>query len=113
MPMAPSDLERFKKKLEEMRERLDGSVKQASGEGQDQRSSDESCVDTLQAAPLDRAGKDVKILRQVIRALEKIKENTYGLCDLTGEEISLARLEAMPYAITTVKAQERLEKGLL
>ena len=29
------------------------------------------------------------------------------------EEIPKARLEAMPYALTTVKAQERLEKGLV
>ena len=44
---------------------------------------------------------------------EKIEEGTYGICDITGEEIPLARLEAVPYATMTVKAQEKFEKGLL
>ena len=51
------------------------------------------------------------MLRQIDRALEKIDENTYGICDLSGEEIPLKRLEAIPYATMTVKAQEQLEKG--
>ena len=57
--------------------------------------------------------KEFNILRQIDRALEKIDENTYGVCDITGDEIPLARLEAIPYATMTVKAQEKLEKGLL
>jgi DnaK suppressor protein len=32
---------------------------------------------------------------------------------VTGQEIPLARLEAVPYATMTVKAQEQIEKGLL
>ncbi|MBI3236584.1 MAG: TraR/DksA family transcriptional regulator, partial [Chlamydiales bacterium] len=38
---------------------------------------------------------------------------TYGVCDITEEEIPLPRLEAIPYATMTVKAQEKFEKGLL
>jgi DnaK suppressor protein len=52
-------------------------------------------------------------LRHIERALEKIEENTYGICDITGQEIPLARLEAVPYATMTVKAQDQLEKGLI
>ena len=57
--------------------------------------------------------KEYEILRQIERALEKISEETYGICDISGEDIPLARLEAVPYATMTVKAQERAEKGLL
>lgn len=49
-------------------------------------------------------------LEYVDRALEKIEEGTYGICDDTGEEIVRGRLEAMPEAIRTVEAQQRFER---
>ena len=49
-------------------------------------------------------------LRDVERALQKIEEGTYGVCDDTGEEIPKGRLEAVPEAIRTVEAQERFER---
>lgn len=49
-------------------------------------------------------------LRDVERALQKIEEGTYGICDDTGEEIPKGRLEAVPEAIRTVQAQERFER---
>ncbi|MDQ3509375.1 MAG: TraR/DksA C4-type zinc finger protein [Actinomycetota bacterium] len=48
-----------------------------------------------------------KRLEDVERALEKIEDGTYGICDDTGEEIPKGRLEAMPEAVVTVEAQER------
>lgn len=51
-----------------------------------------------------------KRLQPVERALEKIEEGTYGICDDTGEQIPRGRLEAMPEAIYTVEAQQRRER---
>lgn len=48
-------------------------------------------------------------LRDIERALEKIEEGTYGICDETGEPIPKERLEAVPEAIYTIEAQRRLE----
>lgn len=48
-------------------------------------------------------------LQYVERALQKIEEGTYGICDDTGESIPRGRLEAMPEAIYTVEAQQRRE----
>ena len=48
-------------------------------------------------------------LKQVERALEKIEEGTYGICDDTGEEIPRGRLEAIPEAVRTMEAQQRFE----
>lgn len=48
-----------------------------------------------------------KRLEDVERALAKIEEGSYGICDDTGEEIPKGRLEAMPEAVVTVEAQER------
>jgi DnaK suppressor protein len=51
-----------------------------------------------------------KRLQFVDRALQKIEEGTYGICDDTGEPIPKGRLEAMPEAIYTVEAQQRRER---
>jgi DnaK suppressor protein len=49
-------------------------------------------------------------LGEVERALQKVEEGTYGVCDDTGEEIPRGRLEAVPEAIRTVEAQQRFER---
>ena len=49
-------------------------------------------------------------LRNVERALQKIEEGTYGICDATGEPISKGRLEAVPEALYTMEAQQRQER---
>ena len=41
-----------------------------------------------------------KQLEQVERALKKIEEGTYGICDVSGESIEVERLEANPAATT-------------
>ncbi|MBX6762268.1 MAG: TraR/DksA C4-type zinc finger protein [Rubrobacteraceae bacterium] len=55
-------------------------------------------------------GRAARRLEDVERALEKIEEGTYGICDDTGRPIPRGRLEAMPEAIRTVEAQERFER---
>ncbi len=49
-------------------------------------------------------------LKDVDRALQKIEEGTYGICDNTGEPIPRGRLEAVPEAIRTVEAQQQYER---
>lgn len=44
-------------------------------------------------------------LRHVERALEKIREGTYGLCDATGEFISGDRLDLVPETIFATRAR--------
>src|SRR3989338_5656923 len=108
MPLKPEEIEKFKKKLEELRSRMSSSAKNSNDIGDTSDWTEDEQADSVQNAAMEMVGKDLKVLRQIARALEKIGENTYGICDLTGEEISIARLEAVPYAVTTVKAQEKL-----
>lgn len=47
--------------------------------------------------------KDLEIrYNDVLRALAKIDEGTYGTCEVSGEEIEAARLEADPAARTCI-----------
>lgn len=52
-----------------------------------------------------------KLISKIDAALRRIAEGEYGYCEVTGEPISLARLEARPVATMTVEAQERHERN--
>lgn len=52
-----------------------------------------------------------KLISKIEAALRRIDEGEYGYCEVTGEPISLARLEARPIATMTVEAQERHERN--
>lgn len=52
-----------------------------------------------------------KLISKIDAALRRIEAGEYGFCEVTGEPISLARLEARPIATMTVEAQERHERN--
>jgi DnaK suppressor protein len=82
-------------------------------------------VDSLREADLtDRAASETdwslelrtrdrqrKLISKIEAALRRIDEGEYGYCEVTGEPISLGRLEARPIATMTVEAQERHERN--
>ncbi len=121
MPLTKQQVEMFRQKLEELKNQITNQVRGANetvkiqdeGKGHSQHQADEGTDDFVRSVNLEVSDKEFKILRQIERALEKITEDSYGICDLTEEEIPLARLEAIPYATMTVKAQEKFEKGLI
>jgi len=51
-----------------------------------------------------------KLISKIDSALRRIDEGEYGYCEVTGEPISLGRLEARPIATMTLEAQERHER---
>ncbi|WP_033919974.1 RNA polymerase-binding protein DksA [Sphingomonas sp. 37zxx] len=51
-----------------------------------------------------------KLISKIDAALRRIEDGEYGYCEVTGEPISLARLEARPIATMTVEAQEKHER---
>ncbi len=50
-----------------------------------------------------------RTLGLVEAALKRIESGTYGLCEVCGQLIDRARLEALPYAAQCVTCQNRLE----
>ncbi|NGX38491.1 MAG: General stress protein 16O [Chlamydiae bacterium] len=119
MPLKKSQIEDFKKRLLELREEMTKMVKETSedvktvgeSKGYSQHQADEGTDDFDRTISLQLTDKEIRILRQIDRALEKIEEGTYGICDISEEEIPLKRLEAIPYATMTVASQEKFEKG--
>ena len=51
-----------------------------------------------------------KLISKIDAALRRIEDGEYGYCEVTGEPISLGRLEARPIATMTIEAQERHER---
>ncbi len=121
MALKKEVIAQFKERLEKLRAQMSHMLRDSTedvkasddAKGYSQHQADEGTDDFIRTVSLKVSSEEINVLRQIDRALEKIVENTYGVCDMTGEEIPLARLEAIPYATMTVKAQEKLEKGLL
>ena len=121
MGLTKTDISKYKKRLEEMREKILISLQINTAEvkkpdestGYSQHHADQGTDDFERKINIELTTKEFQLLGKIERALEKIKDGTYGICDISGEEIPKVRLEAMPYAATTVKAQEKLEKGLM
>lgn len=121
MPLKKSDIEKFKQQLLTLKRQLTHTLEGTSQEvkkpdeatGYSQHQADQGTDDFDRRVSLELTSNDYEILRQIDRALEKIDEDTYGVCDISGVEIPIKRLEAVPYATMTVQAQEQFEKGLL
>lgn len=113
--MNPRQLAYFRRKLIEWKESI---LRESAG-----------TLETLKAEPMrepdvnDRASSETdwgielrtrdrqrKVISKIDAALRRIETGDYGYCEVTGEPISLARLEARPIATMTLEAQERHER---
>ncbi len=54
--------------------------------------------------------RQIKLISKIDSALKRIKDETYGFCEDTGEPIGLKRLIARPVATLSIEAQEKHEK---
>jgi DnaK suppressor protein len=50
-------------------------------------------------------------LARIERALERLREGHYGVCERCGHDIPLARLQALPDATLCIRCQELYEEG--
>lgn len=113
-------VEKQRERLEELRAELARMVEGLEEDQQDRAESEGDMTEndsgdmsqSLFTREMDATVEQTmeKRLESVDRALQKIEEGTYGICDATGEPIPRGRLEAMPEAIYTVEAQQRRER---
>ena len=54
--------------------------------------------------------RDARLLAEINRALTKLRDGTYGICEGTGEPIGFARLRLRPWARYSIAYQEELER---
>jgi DnaK suppressor protein len=71
---------------------------------------DRASEETDRSIELRTRDRQRKLVSKIDAALRRIDEGEYGYCEITGEPISLKRLDARPIATMSLEAQERHER---
>ena len=72
---------------------------------------DQASSQTEKTVEMRTLNRQIKLLSKIDKAVNKIKDNTYGYCEETGEPIGLKRLIARPIATLSIESQEKHEKN--
>ena len=106
----------FKKRLLEKQQQLTDEVGKSALYGKDQE--DDSIKDLGDQANtaytreffFELGNGDRRLLRDVVSALQRIDEGSFGTCERCGEAISEKRLEALPFARHCIDCQRVVEE---
>ena len=71
---------------------------------------DRASEETDRALELRTRDRARKLVGKIDAALRRIDEGEFGYCSVTGDQISLKRLDARPIATMSLEAQERHER---
>ncbi len=71
---------------------------------------DRASSETDWAIELRTRDRQRKLIAKIDCAIRRLYEGEYGYCEISGEPISLPRLEARPIATMTLEQQERHER---
>lgn len=71
---------------------------------------DRASEETDRALELRTRDRQRKLVAKIDAALRRIENGEFGYCEVTGEPISLKRLDARPIATMTLEAQEKHER---
>ncbi len=113
--MNDRQLEYFRRKLITWREELLANTRETIEGLQDSTRAipdiaDRASEETDRAMELRTRDRQRKLVAKIDSALRRIESGDYGYCDVTGEPISLKRLDARPIATMSLEAQERHER---
>jgi DnaK suppressor protein len=113
--MNPRQQEYFREKLLQWKDAIfreaAGTLTQLQNESlREADLTDRASSETDWSIELRTRDRQRKLISKIDAAIRRIEEGEYGFCEVTGEPISLARLEARPIATMTVEAQERHER---
>jgi DnaK suppressor protein len=113
--MGDEQLAYFRQKLLDwkdaiVRESRETMAQLKTGPMREADATDRASSETDWAIELRTRDRQRKLISKIDAALRRIDAGEYGYCEVTGEPISIARLEARPIATMTVEAQERHER---
>jgi DnaK suppressor protein len=116
VPMKKERLAHFKKRLIEKQRQLADEVGKTALYGKDQE--DDSIKDLGDQANtaytreffFELGNGDRRLLRDVVSALQKIDDGSFGACERCGEPIADRRLDALPFARYCIDCQRLVEE---
>jgi RNA polymerase-binding transcription factor len=118
MALTPELLEHYRGILTARREELATETLRAESEVAEQSDldhldpGDQAVAGTAKDELLEEAERDSGLAASIDEALRRIEAGTYGICTLCGEEIPVARLDAVPWASLCLKDQEKEDRRL-
>ncbi|MGH8924399.1 MAG: TraR/DksA family transcriptional regulator [Acidimicrobiia bacterium] len=118
--LAANTLKRFRGQLEEEQARLEKMIEDHERELEEARltetsaerspdpgSAEAGSMNFEYEKELSLGQNTVDLLRKVERALSRVADKTYGICESCGNPIPVARLEVLPYATECVSCARR------
>ena len=114
--MSPMQLAYFRRKLLEWRDESQRESRETldhlqEGGIQEPDLADRASTETDWSLELRTRDRQRKLIAKINSALRRVETGDYGYCEVTGEPISLRRLEARPVATMTLEAQEAHERN--
>lgn len=120
----PEKFKRYYKLLIELRNHLTGQLDQHTEETLKRSSKDDAGDLSSYGQHMADAGTDTfdrdfalslvsseqEALSEVEAAIRRIKQGTYGMCEITGKPIAKDRLLAVPFARNSAEAQKEIER---
>jgi len=114
--MKKREFSQFQQLLERQRDEIQRSLARSNKEGRvlaedyPQDLGDRSITSLSRELLFQQSAHRRQLLRKIEVALERIREGRFGECTSCGEQISVRRLEAMPFAAYCRDCQESLER---
>ncbi|HJU80810.1 MAG TPA: TraR/DksA C4-type zinc finger protein [Acidimicrobiia bacterium] len=118
--LAANTLKRFRSQLEEEQARLERMIEEHERELEEARQTETSAERSPDPGSAEAGSMNfeyekelslgqntVDLLRKVERALSRVADKTYGVCESCGNPIPVARLEVLPYATECVSCARR------
>ena len=114
-PLTKKELDSFRQLLMNKREEVAQSIRERASTARVDENDlieemDQANRATEEAFNMRLLDKEVKLLREIEKALVKFENGEYGICEGTGEQIERRRLEARPWTRYSVAYKEQLER---
>jgi DnaK suppressor protein len=119
--LAKTTLQRYRKRLEEEKTRLEEQIEDyereleearltesSSDRSPDPGNAEASSMKLEYAKELSIEQNSIDLLSKVNRALERIEAGTYGICESCGKAIPVERLDVLPHSTLCVECASRI-----
>jgi DnaK suppressor protein len=114
--LSQKDLKRFKKTLEESRKALLESARKTMEEESNFDTDDlpdeidQASSEYAQSMVFRLRDREKFLLKKIEKALARIEEGTFGMCERCEEPINIKRLDARPVTTLCIRCKEEQEK---
>ena len=123
--MDRQEVERYRERLIDMGRRVGGDTQELSDEALTPAarlggagtaadavgdSGDRSVEEAQHDVSISLLGNERLLLQQIVAALERIRNGTFGQCQECGGEISKERLDALPYTPHCIQCAQRIQE---